>query len=189
MENLFSLKGSLGRPWVVFLVIALLTLLPAMPVSGEVVGSGDYEAGRKLFTGERSFSNGGAPCISCHNAGVGSLGGGTLGPDLTKVWTNKSFLINGAWINAVGIPVMGPVFSTRNITPEEVEHLKTFFSAQAEKGAVVQGGGGFVGGGVAGFVALVILFSIIWSGRYRSRNKGTAHDELWRNYSGKGGAR
>jgi mono/diheme cytochrome c family protein len=170
--------------WLVAFIIFLL--LPVSAIAGEIAGSGNYKAGKAIFTGETRLKNGGPPCISCHNAGVGALGGGSLGPDLTKVWAEKSFFINADWINSDGIPVMGPTFSGKDVTPEEVADLQAFFSVQAEKSKTT-GTSKFVGGGIIGFIALIIAFSIIWGGRYRNRCQGTAHDALWRNYGGKGG--
>jgi hypothetical protein len=156
------------------------------PETPAVVGSGDYKAGLALFTGQRAFKNGGPPCISCHNAGVGALGGGSLGPDLTKVWVDKSFLIDAGWINSDGIPVMGAIFSKKNVTPEEVADLQTFFHQQSTMSAAA-GSGKFVLGGIIAFVIFIIIIAAGWSGRYRNRCQGTAHDALWRNYAGKGG--
>ena len=178
--------GFWGRLQVWLVAVFIFLLLPVTAIAGELAGSGNYKAGKELFTGERSLANGAPPCISCHNAGVGALGGGTLGPDLTKVWTDKFFLINADWINSEGIPVMGPVFSQKNITAEEVADLQAFFSSQADKGAGA-GGSKFAGIGIIGFVAIMVAFSIIWGGRYRNRCQGTAHEALWRNYGGKGG--
>jgi mono/diheme cytochrome c family protein len=46
---------------------------------------GDAAGGRELFIGRVAFHNGGPPCMSCHSiSGIGALGGGTLGPDLTN---------------------------------------------------------------------------------------------------------
>ena len=46
--------------------------------------AGDAERGENLFTGSDRFEAGGPSCLSCHAvAGVGALGGGRLGPDLT----------------------------------------------------------------------------------------------------------
>lgn len=43
---------------------------------------GDPNWGQRLFTGEQPFENGGPACIACHTAaGLGPLGGGTMGPD------------------------------------------------------------------------------------------------------------
>ncbi len=172
---------------VALLSAGLIFMMPALGSAQEVAGSGDVEAGKALFTGERSFQNGGPPCISCHNAGrLGALGGGTLGPDLTKVWEQKPFLIDPNWLNSEGVPVMGPVFSRHKVTDEEVEHLKAFFSSVATE-SPAGGGGKFLTGGIIGSIVMLVFFSIVWGNRYRKRCQGTAHDALWRNYGGKGG--
>lgn len=172
----------------VTVVIALTVVMPVTAQAADVAGSGDYKAGEALFTGATKFASGAPPCISCHNAGSSNsaLGGGTLGPDLTPVWTEKFFLIDAGWINGDTVPVMGPIFSKKNVSEEEVEHLKAFFSVAANETAA-SSKGTFVGIGIAGSIVLLIFFAIVWGGRYRSRNQGTAHDALWRNYGGKGG--
>ncbi len=179
--------------WLVaVLAVALaVALIPAPAQAAEVAGSGDYKAGEDIFTGRTPLKNGGPPCISCHTAGkqVGSFAGGSLGPNLTKVWETKFFLIDPNWINSTGSPVMGPIFTRKKITAEEVEHLKAFFSVVAQRNAQPASTqeGKFFGSGVIGTIILLIIFSIVWSGRYRKRNNGTVHDDLWRNYGGKGG--
>jgi len=184
--QLSSLGGLKCRLQVWLVAVLLITLLPVSVMAEDIAGSGNYEAGKALFIGERSFENGGPPCISCHSAGIGALDGGSLGPNLTKVWEDKFYLIDPEWINGPDTPVMGPVFSRHNLLPEEVEDLKAFFSVQATK-SPASAGFKFVGGGIIGFIAIVIFFSIVWSGRFRNRCQGTAHDALWRNYAGKGG--
>ncbi len=172
--------------WVLILVV--FAFLPVTVSAVEIEVTGTVGEGRKIFTGERALVNGGPACISCHNAGVGRLGGGTLGPDLSKVWSTKPFLIHPAWINGGGVPLMGPIYIEHKVTEEEVEDLKAFFRAQADSTTAPEGGTGsgmFIGSGIVGFISIMIVFSIIWSGRYRKRNKGTAHDDLWRNYAGK----
>src|SRR3989337_1037624 len=121
-------------------VVAMVSL-PLMAVaqeaqpaaSGEVAipPAGDYATGKALFTGEKRFTNGGPPCISCHSAGVGALGGGILGPNLTKAFADpsKNTLLRTAWVNGGGRPVMGPIFSSKNITDEEMTDLRAFFEA------------------------------------------------------------
>ena len=161
---------------------------PAQEAPAAPAEQGDYKTGMALFSGEKRFTNGGPPCISCHSAGVGELGGGVLGPNLTKVYADESKnpLLSAAWINA-GSPVMAPVFSNRNVTDEEVAHLRAFFAEQAKTEEKPSSTGTFTIIGLGGFVGILIVFNIIWSGRYRNRNRGTAHDALWRNYGGKGG--
>lgn len=151
--------------------------------------TGDPAIGQEYFMGTRRFENGAPPCISCHSAGVGQLGGGVLAPDLTRVYADesKNMLVSGAWINGGGSPTMGPVFGNRPVTDEEVAQLRAFFEQQSQQGVVSSHTGAFVIIGVGGTVGILIIFNIIWSGRYRNRNRGTAHDALWRNYGGKGG--
>ncbi|MBE9502831.1 MAG: c-type cytochrome [Proteobacteria bacterium] len=157
-------------------------------VLAETAGSGDVAAGKALFTGGQSFENGGPPCISCHSAGdsLGALGGGSLGPNLTKVWEDNPYFIDVNWINDEGVPVMGSVFSRRNVTEDEVQHLQAFFASVTQQSSASYTGK-FVIISIIGAVVLLIIYSILWSGRYRKRCNNTAHDALWRNYGGKGG--
>ena len=151
--------------------------------------TGDPGLGRMFFTGEKRFTNGGPPCISCHSASIGGLGGGKLGPDLSRTYADpsKNPMINSAWINAPIQTPMGPVFSNKPVTDEEVAALRAFFEQQSSGNVAPAPTGTFTIVGIAGTIGILIIFNIIWSGRYRNRNKGTAHDALWRNYGGKGG--
>lgn len=150
--------------------------------------TGDAVIGKMYFTGEKRFESGAPACISCHSVSYGSLNGGVLGPNLTKVYADESKnpLLSAAWING-GSPVMAPIFGAKNVTDEEVSHLRTFFAEQSKGEVASSQTGTFTIIGLGGFVGILIVFNIIWSGRYRNRNKGTAHDALWRNYGGKGG--
>ncbi len=56
-------------------------------VSDRLLGPADVAAGEGLFLGRTALSGGGPACFSCHAVeGIGGLGGGSLGPDLTKVF-------------------------------------------------------------------------------------------------------
>jgi len=150
--------------------------------------TGDAVIGKMYFTGEKRFESGAPACISCHSVSYGSLNGGVLGPNLTKVYADESKnpLLSAAWING-GSPVMAPIFGAKNVTDEEVSHIRAFFAEQSKGEVASSQTGTFTIIGLGGFVGILIVFNIIWSGRYRNRNKGTAHDALWRNYGGKGG--
>jgi mono/diheme cytochrome c family protein len=57
----------------------------AAPAAASNFPAGDSVHGRELFVGSARFQNGGPPCMSCHSiSGIGALGGGTLGPDLSN---------------------------------------------------------------------------------------------------------
>src|SRR4030067_754838 len=107
---------------------------PAQEAPAAPAVQGDYKTGMALFTGEKRFANGGPPCISCHSAGIGALDGGVLGPNLTQIYAGpKRALLMTGWVNSPGLPVMGPLFSAKNITEAEMEHLRGFFSETAKQ--------------------------------------------------------
>ena len=68
-----------------------------------------------------------------------------------------------------------------------MENLRAFLKVQGANDVAPSQSATFAGIGIIGFVAILILFTIIWSGRYSKRTRNTAHDALWRNYGGKGG--
>lgn len=185
-KSLYKRLRAMSALGAIFLFIVAST--PAIALAEETAGSGDVAAGRALFTGAKRLQNGGPPCISCHSAGneLGALGGGSLGPNLTKIWENNPFFIDVNFINDPGGPVMGPLWSRRPVTEEEVQHLQAFFASVAQQPAA-SSVGKFVIISIVCAVIMLIIFSILWSGRYRKRCNNTAHDALWRNYGGKGG--
>jgi len=95
--------------------------------------AGDAAAGHALFTGSIRFQNGGPPCMGCHStAGIGALGGGALGPDLTLVF-NK---YNGeaglaAFLAGVPTPTMNAVWAKQPPTPQERANLIAFLQTTA----------------------------------------------------------
>ncbi len=170
------------RMWLVGALMAVMVV--ALLLTPQIAAAeGDPAIGEDLYTGKQRLSNGAPPCISCHNVGnPGALGGGTLGPTLS----GKEGFIMDVWINSSATPVMGSMFSKKPITAEEAQHVQAFV-AQVSSQQTTDGRPKLLIGGVVGTIILLIIFAGIWSGRYRSRNGGTAHDDLWRNYGGKGG--
>jgi mono/diheme cytochrome c family protein len=77
----------------------------------------DIAQGLRIFFGDRRLANGGPPCISCHTVrNLGGLGGGRLGPDLTRVYERLQGRKNmGAWLFAPATPTMNSVFKTHAI--------------------------------------------------------------------------
>jgi len=188
---LFLFMGLMSAPAMAAEKAAAATVVTpaAAPVAAEPVEPGDASIGEQLFKGEVRLVNGGPPCISCHSVSVGALNGGRLGPNLTKVYADptKNGFVSDAWINGGGSPVMGPIFGEKNITEAEVNNIRAFFKKQSKGEVADSATGSFVIIGLAGFIGILIIFSIIWAGRYSKRAGNTAHDALWRNYGGKGG--
>jgi mono/diheme cytochrome c family protein len=151
------------------------TFVPAGAKLARPIVPSDVDAGLALFTGSTPLKGDGAACISCHNVnGVGRLGGGTLGPDLTAVNTKyKDPELIGILQNP-NFPTMKSVFGTRPLSDEEIVQLFAYFqnakltqpAAQVNPG-VVRIDRWFV---VVGFFLAMLsvwMFSLIWRNRLR----------------------
>ncbi len=102
--------------------------VPAGAKLAREIVPGDIDAGRLLFLGGTELANGGAACNSCHSVkGVGSLGGGTLGPDLTAVnikYRDPELILA---LQNPNFPTMKSLFENRKLTDEEIVQLFAFF--------------------------------------------------------------
>lgn len=116
----------------------LAYLETAEPGSSEVVAltGGDAAKGTALFSGGTRLQNGGTACLSCHNvSGVGALGGGTLGPDLTNVYSRygENGLI--AALGSLPFPSMQGIFLNKPLTENEQADLLAFFELSNRQSA------------------------------------------------------
>src|SRR6516225_3478190 len=107
-----------------------------MQISDRPFTNYDIAQGRAIFLGERALLNGGPACISCHTVkGNGALGGGRLGPDLTRVYERLQGRKNmAAWLFAPATPTMSTVFKQHGLKPEEILPLVAFFEDSARRG-------------------------------------------------------
>lgn len=96
----------------------------------------DVGEGRKLFLGMRPLAGGGPACVSCHTMGnLSGLGGGRLGPDLTRVYERLGGRKGvGTWLTAPATPTMQSVFRRKPLQPEEILPLLAFTEDAAKKG-------------------------------------------------------
>ncbi len=140
---------------------------PAGGAPAVALPPGDAANGRELFVGGVRLKNGGPPCMSCHSiSGIGALGGGTLGPDLTEAYSKyggdaglASFLTN------VPTPTMSAVWTKHPLLPQEIADLSGFI----KEGAVAQRSPDAIGkllllAGVA-LVVLIVIAGIYWRRR------------------------
>lgn len=132
----------------------------------------DVAMGDSLFSGLRAFAGGGHSCIGCHRTqGLGLLGGGLLGPDLTQVYGRlggRKAL--ASWLSSPISPTMQPIFNDRPIEGGEILALVAYFESSATALAVITSTQDFhfLVAGLLGTIFLLVLFDIIWAGRLRS---------------------
>ncbi len=125
--------------------------------------AGDSVAGKNLFTGVTRLSSGGPSCRACHSsAGIGGLGGGTLGPDLTDAYAKFGDAMI-TWPENV-LP-MEAIYSSNPLTSEEKADLLAFFESAAVAQRPTEVVGQLVGLAVAGMLVLVGLAALVWRRR------------------------
>ncbi len=141
----------------------------AAPAAAVKLPPGDAEAGRALFVGNARLKNGGPPCMSCHSiSGIGALGGGTLGPDLTNAFKDLGGESGiASFLSSVPTPTMNAVWSKHPLTPQEIANLTAFI----KEGAVAQRPLNVLAQlivlAVIGAIVLAIIAAAYWRRRLR----------------------
>lgn len=128
---------------------------------------GDAERGKHLFTGAERLSDGGPACLSCHSvAGVGALGGGALGPDLTgayKKYGGAQGLTSA--LTAMTFPTMAPIFTGKPLTVTERADLVAFLAAAPTKERAAGAAGKLIVLSVGLAVLIVLAALAFWRRR------------------------
>jgi mono/diheme cytochrome c family protein len=132
----------------------------------EAVPQGDPAVGRALFTGTRRLRNGGPPCMGCHSiAGLGALGGGALGPDLTPAFTKYGDAGLANFLNTVPTATMNAVWTRQPLTADEQADLGAFLKqasvSERPSDAIFQ----LAVLAVAGTGALLVIGHLYWRKR------------------------
>ena len=149
-------------------------------ISNEPFTQKDIDTGFDIFTGRQQLKNGGPACFSCHNIpGVGMLGGGSLykqkgaddkqKADLTKVYERlQGRTVLSTWLMSPATPTMMSVFKDAGLEKNEIHALVALFEDTAKQGEVSQAGAQltFALLGTALAVLLLLLFDVVWSGRF-----------------------
>ncbi len=128
--------------------------------------TGDSSVGKELFEGTIRFENGGPPCLACHSvAGIGALGGGALGPDLTNAYAKFGRDAIDAILATTPFPTMQPIFDEQPLTEEEQSHLAVFLEQAplTERAAASVGQLALLA--LAGATILLLLVRFRWSRR------------------------
>ena len=123
---------------------------------------GSEARGKHLFTGADRLSAGGPACLSCHSvAGVGALGGGALGPDLTGAYAKYGGAqgLTSA-LTAMTFPTMAPIFTGKQLTAAERADLVAFL-AVAPTQERTAGAVGKLAGLSAVLAAVIVLAAVV----------------------------
>lgn len=132
----------------------------------------DIADGLAFFKGEKALVKGGTSCVSCHTVGdLSPLGGGTLGPDLTRVFERyKDTRTLSQWLSAPATEQMSAAFRDHALEPEEIFALTAFFEDSSrnrqEDNSPAQMIFLLLGLGGAGL--MLTLFEVVWKNRFRA---------------------
>ena len=141
------------------------------PISDRPFTVTDLAEGKALFWGTRRFHRGSPACLSCHTVnGIGGLGGGQLGPDLTLVYERLHGRKGvGAWLLNPASPTMQPIFKKHPLQPDEIFSLLSVFEDSAKKGGPDESAGplNFLLLGMTGAGVGLASLGAVWKGRFR----------------------
>lgn len=148
-------------------------------VSERPLTSQDIANGRAIFRGEKPLAGSGPACISCHTLrGLGGLGGGRLGPDLTRIYERlQGRKPLSAWLAAPASPTMAPVFKARPLQPEEILALVALFQDSAQKVGEDESASmlNFFLLGTGGMVLGLVALDAAFSKRFRGVRRALVH--------------
>ena len=125
-------------------------------------GTPDADRGEELFLGATRFESGVPACYACHTVGGrGSLGGPSMGPDLTGVVERFGDEAGfAAAINSPVFPVMRELYAGDPFTAQEKADLAAFFASESDQESEDSGDAllviGLVGTGIL-FGGMVVL--------------------------------
>jgi mono/diheme cytochrome c family protein len=160
--------------------------VPAGAKLSRPIAPGDVNSGLQLFLGRARLQSGGSACISCHSVkGIGSFGGGTLGPDLTGVNLKYRDPELIAILQNPNFPTMASVFGTQPLSNEEIVQLFALFQnakianpMPANQAGITTLDPKFFVIGVASMLLVLTLLHLAW----RKRSHGVREQLVERAY-------
>jgi mono/diheme cytochrome c family protein len=142
----------------------------------------DVHQGREYFLGRQRLTNGGASCMSCHSVrDAGALGGGRLGPDLSRVYERlQGRKALAAWLSAPATPTMKAAFVRYPLEADEIHVLTAYFEASAQRGGEDDRSGSlaFFLLGLGAAAVMLVAMDSVWRGRFRSVRRVLVHGRL-----------
>ena len=136
----------------------------------------DMERGKQIVLGRRSLDAGGAPCISCHTVtGLTAMGGGRLGPDLTRVYDRLGGTTGmKSWLSSPPTPTMQAAYRAHAMTAEEILWLVAYFESASKQASSEPAAKQtrpfltFLLIGLGGSLVGLVLLDGIWRKRFRA---------------------
>ena len=132
--------------------------------------NGDPQYGQQLFTGAAVLQNGGTHCMACHTVnGVGPLGGGALGPDLTHVYARYGRQGLASALGSLPFPTMQGVFANNLLSANDQSDLLAFFEQADQQGGAVRTQQNFVSLLAAASALAAVLLAgmlVFWPRQY-----------------------
>ncbi len=132
----------------------------------------DVQTGREIFLGIRPLTAGGPACVSCHSVkGIGVLAGGGLGPELSAVYERlRGRKGLATWLSAPATTTMQSVYENHPFDAEvDILPLLAYFAdlaqdpPQSSQASTLI----FILLGLAGTAAALMIFDVLWKGRFR----------------------
>lgn len=145
----------------------------SQPAATPSAKAGDAGVGKELFMGTIRLQNGGPGCMACHTvAGIGSLGGGVLGPDLTHAYQRFGGAGLASVLGTMPFPTMQGIFKGKPLTQSEQADLLAFFAQENQKNvAPTASAWSFAGVGLGGFIILTGASQLLWGKRLKGVRK------------------
>ena len=140
----------------------------------------DYQMGKDLFSGKDRLANGGAACISCHNAyNKEVISGGLLGLDLTTAFTRLS----GSGVNTIisnsPFPVMQSAYVNQPVSKDEAYYLTVFLKQTDSLYTNQESLGGDNSFLLSGFIGVIVLFGL-YGGMWWNRKRKPVNDKIFK---------
>lgn len=96
-------------------------------LNASLVSNADIEKGKNLFEGKTQLSNGGVPCVVCHNVSVPNVtSGGLLAKDLTTAFSRLSSAGIDGILRNLPFPAMANSYVAKPLTDDEIKNLLAF---------------------------------------------------------------
>lgn len=129
--------------------------------------------GKKYFTGEKGFFNGGPSCISCHDVAAEGVVGGYLAKDLTDSYTRMGEAGILAMVQNAPFPAMNAAYLNNPVTTAEQTSIAAFLKSVSQNPLEPKSSSIMmmlmISG--AGFIGILIIIILIWNKRKKHSTK------------------